>query len=317
MFTQIKRIEDYIHSVDVENLPITYDDKMTVNLFGNEILVEKNEWLWHLHLKLTDACNASCYFCVEQNSSCEENAEHFVEQTDAMLTEMERAGILYSVSVTGGEPLLFEKFDELCEVLRKHNIKFLTMNTNGKYLEQNIDKIDGLFDFVDISRHSISDMVNNVIFGDQMPTLEDLERIKSKLKHTKMRLQCVLAEVGSIYHFLAFIEECSFADDLSFRKLMKLDEKSGIVYEDKGNFYNQILKYVFENFDFVEQTIQDYYVYEIWRYQGINITFSYSNMKMLGAVEQKESDAVCREFIIHPDGTISGSWDKNRKVIAK
>lgn len=157
MFVQHTKIEDYIHSCDVEKLPITYDDKMEVNLFGNKILVEKNEWLWHLHLKLTDACNARCFFCVEQNSKCQENAEYFISQVDSMLSEMEQAGILYSVSVTGGEPLLFKKFNELCEVLEKHDIKFLTMNTNAKYLDKHIDKIDGLFDFVDISRHAISD----------------------------------------------------------------------------------------------------------------------------------------------------------------
>lgn len=136
MFVQHTKIEDYIHSCDVEKLPITYDDKMEVNLFGNKILVEKNEWLWHLHLKLTDACNARCFFCVEQNSKCQENAKYFISQVDSMLSEMEQAGILYSVSVTGGEPLLFKRFNELCEVLGKHDIKFLTMNTNAKYLNK-------------------------------------------------------------------------------------------------------------------------------------------------------------------------------------
>lgn len=45
MFVQIKDIKDYIHKYNVEKLPITYDDKMEVNLFGNKILVERNEWL--------------------------------------------------------------------------------------------------------------------------------------------------------------------------------------------------------------------------------------------------------------------------------
>ena len=317
MFVQHKEIKDYIHSCDVEKLPITYNDKKEVELFGNKILVEKNEWLWHLHLKLTDVCNAKCFFCVEQNSKCEENADYFVSQVDLMLSEMERAGILYSVSVTGGEPLLFRKFKDLCNVLRKHDIKFLTMNTNAKYLESRIELVDGLFDFVDISRHAISDRRNNEIFGTDMPTLEDLKKIKSKLKYTKMRLQCVLCDVNSIEDVLQLIESYSFADDLSFRKLMKLGENTGIKYDDKEELYNQILEYAFNHFELVEQTIQDYYVYEIWKYNDVLITFSYSNMKMLSAVEKIEDDAVCREFIIHPDGTIAGSWDKNMKIIKR
>lgn len=315
MFVQNKSIKYYIHKCNVEKLPINYDDKMEVNLFGHKILVEKNEWLWHLHLKLTDACNAKCSFCVEQNADRCENAKYFVTQVDEMLSEMEKAGILYSVSVTGGEPLIFEKFSELCKVLRKHDIKFLTMNTNGKYLENHLEQIDGLFDFVDVSRHAISDKRNNEIFGACMPSLSDLKRIKDKLVKTKMRLQCVLCDVSTIEDVLNMIETYSFADDLSFRKLMKLSDKSGIKYDDKEDLYNKILEYAFNHFELIEQTIQDYYVYEIWKYKDTLITFSYSNMKMLSEVEMVEDDSVCREFIIHPDGTITGSWDKNMKVI--
>lgn len=317
MFLQNKDITNYIHSVDVEKLPIIYDNKMEVDLFGSKILVEPNEWLWHLHLKLTDVCNAKCGFCVEQKVIKQENSKRFIERVDAMMCEMERAGILYSVSVTGGEPLMFDRFDELCEVLKKHDIKFLTMNTNGKLLEQNLNKIDGLFDFVDISRHNADDSRNNLIFNQSMPTIEDLRNIKSKLKHTRMRIQCVLCDINTIKDLEKFIDIFSFADDLSFRKLMKLSKDSGIEYDDKAEFYHELLEYVFSNFEFVEQTVQDYYVYEIWRHKDINITFSYSNMEMLYKVENMEDDAVCREFIVHPDGTISGSWNKNKKIILR
>lgn len=316
MFKTINSIDEYLHSADVEKLPITYEDKMCVNLFGNEILVEKNEWLWHLHLKLTNACNAKCKFCVEQNSKCEENARRYIEQVDNMLTEMEKEGILFSVSLTGGEPLLFKEFSSLCSVLRKHDIKFLTMNTNGTYLKSYLEEIDGLFDFIDISRHSISDIRNNEIFGTKVPTIKDLKDIKNALKNTKIRIQCVMYDVKTINELLEFVNAFRFADDISFRRLMKLPEKYGVVYETEDDLYNQILEYAFNNFKLVEQTIQDYYVYEIWNYDGIDITFSYSNMNMLNNVESTEDDRVCREFIIHPNGIISGSWDFNNKVIS-
>ena len=98
---------------------------------------------------------------------------------------------------------------------------------------------------------------------------------------------------------------------------MKLPDKYGVNYESNDSLYMEMLNYAYNHFEFVEQTIQDYYVYEIWNYNGINITFSYSNMDMLSKVEQNEPDNVCREFIIHPNGVISGSWDFNNKVICK
>ena len=317
MFKTTNSIDEYLHSADVEKLPITYENKLHVNLFGNEVLVEKNEWLWHLHLKLTNACNARCKFCVEQNSRCNENAKYYAKQVDRMLTEMEREGILYSVSVTGGEPLLFKEFDSLCDVLRKHDIKFLTMNTNGTYLKSHMDKIDGLFDFIDISRHSISDKRNNDIFGTTVPTIEELKYIKKSLKNTKVRIQCVMYEIKTINDLLEFINTFRFADDISFRRLMKLPNKYVVNYKTEDDLYNQILEYAFDNFELVEQTIQDYYVYEIWNYDGINVTFSYSNMNMLSNVEDTEDTRVCREFIIHPNGIISGSWDFNNKVLSR
>lgn len=315
MFRTITNKTDYIHAADVTKLPITYDGKMRVNLFGNEVLVERNEWLWHLHLKLTNACNAKCFFCVEQNSKCRENADHFVANVDAMLTEMEREGILYSVSLTGGEPLLFPLFGELCKVLNRHNIKFLTMNTNAMYLEQNLDLIDGLFDFVDISRHSLDDAKNRAIFKTNVPALSDLERIKFKMTKTKMRIQCVLCEECSIDYVLNFINGVRFADDVSFRKLMTLDESYGVNYRLEDDKYYQILEYMYNHYELKEQTVQDYYVYEIWNCDGIDVTFSYSNMAMVLGAEANEDERVCREFIIHPNGIVSGSWNPENKIL--
>ena len=141
-----------------------------------------------------------------------------------------------------------------------------------------------------------------------MPTLKDLMLIKKRFKHTKMRLQCVLCDVNSVGDVLDLINAYSFADDISFRKLMKLNEQTDIKYDDKQDLYNQILEYAFNHFELV---------YEIWKYNGTFITFSHSNMKMLSEIEIDENDSVCREFIIHPNGTISGSWDKNIKVIKR
>lgn len=315
MFTTITDKNHYIKSANVEQLAISYDGKIERELFGHKVMLENNPWMWHLHLKLTDACNASCSFCVEQNSRCSENAKRFLHSVDRMLSEMEIQGILFSVSVTGGEPLLFKQFDDLCGILSRHDIKFLTMNTNGKYLCNHLSTIDGLFDFVNISRHSIDDRRNNEIFCDSMPTIADLKVLKSKLQHTKMRIQCVMCDMDSTSDMVEFINAFRFADDLSFRKLMKLSNKHGVSYDDKEALYFEALDYAYDNFEFVEQTVQDYYIYEIWNDSGTPVLFSYSNMKMLYEVEETESESVCREFIIHPNGIVSGSWDYNNKVI--
>lgn len=307
--------EKYIKSCDVKNLPITYEDCKNYFLFNNRVTVYDDIWMHHLHLKITDRCNAACDFCIEKHCKINEDADVYLNNLDKVLTEMERAGLLYSVSVTGGEPTLFNKFTELCALLSKHKIGFLTMNTNGTLLEKYLNDIDGLFDFINISRHSIDNQENNDIFKTKVKSISELKKIKSEFKHTKMRIQCVMNNGFTIDDMNNFIKVYEFADDISFRRLMETSEEYSLdYYVDKDN-YNQCLKYAFKNWRFVEQTIQDYYVYEVYENEYTKVTFSYSNMKLLREVEKAESEDFFREFILHPDGTFSGSWMKDKKII--
>ena len=318
MIKHITDKKDYIKKCDVENFEIkeeTYNRH--IKLFGHDVYVNDDPWLWHLHLKLTDTCNAKCKFCVEQGCPINENADDFLNSVDKMLNEMNKNDNLFSVSLTGGEPLLFKKFPELIDLLKQYPIKFLTMNTNGVLLPKNRDLVDGVLDFVDISRHAIDDTENNQIFKSKMLTKEELKELKKQLLETKMRIQCVMSNVRTVDDMNRFLEEFSFADDISFRRLMTLPDEYGVTYDRCEDNYDQILDYAYHNFDFVEQTIQDYYVYEIWNNGKTNITFSYSNMDMLRKEEHKENDSIFREFIIHPDGLVAGSWKKDHKILYK
>ena len=315
----VKRILDkseYIHSADVEKFTIGNINTIKKTLFGKEIELYNDPWMWHLHLKITDACNAGCAFCVEKGCKKNDKPEHFLENLELMLTEMEKNGILYSVSVTGGEPTIYPKFRELCKVLKKHDIKFLTMNTNGFFVEKYLKEIDEIFDWVNISRHRTTDEENNEVFKTKVPSIEELKNLRLKMKHTKMRIQCVMEKINTPELMEEFIKVYSFADDISFRRLMKLNSEYGASYDVKEDEYTNILEYCLKNYKFVEQTVQDYYVYEIYENkEGKAVTFSYSNMSMLRKVEKEESDGKIREFICHPNGIVSGSWKMDKKII--
>lgn len=306
----------YIKKCDVSQLPIEYSNTKKVELFGKQIELFDDPWMWHLHLKCTDVCNANCRFCVEKvHRNDIGNSEHFLENTDRMLTEMENNGILFSVSVTGGEPLLFNRFDKLVDILKMHKIKFLTINTNGTLLESKLSKLDGVFNVLDISRHGFSDAENNEIFCTTVPTINELQQLRNRLEKTKMRIQCVAERLNSVEDMLKFIDVYKFADDISIRRLMKLGEEYDQNYVINDDIYTEFLDFAFKNWEFKEQTIQDYYVYEIYNTGKKDITFSYSNMDMLREVEKLESDNFIREFIIHPNGCVSGSWGMDNKIL--
>jgi len=322
MFKRIEAKKDYIKNVVIRDYELnSMEGKIRKILFGKEIYLENDKWLWHLHLKLTDACQANCSFCIEKGMADSENPVKYLQNLDNVLYEMESQGILFSVSITGGEPLLFREFERLISVLKKHDIKFLTMNTNAILLEERLHLIDGVFDFVNISRHFIDDDMNKIVFNthSKVPTLKDLTRIKEKMKSTKLRIQCVITEDMDYKGFLNFCENFKFADDLSFRKLMTTSNIHNVNYNDRtsGDSYKAIINEVSANHELVEQVLQDYYVYETWEVKGKNITFSYSDMELLMDSEKKEDERICREFILHPDSTFSGSWNKNEKIISK
>lgn len=103
MIKHITDKKEYINKCDVENFEIKEEAyNRHINLFGHNVHVNEDPWLWHLHLKLTDICNAGCKFCVEQGCAINENSTIFLDSVDKMLSELQKNETLYSVSVTGG-----------------------------------------------------------------------------------------------------------------------------------------------------------------------------------------------------------------------
>lgn len=315
MVQTITDISKRIEACDVSKFPIRYDNVKHSTLFGKDVYTYNNPWLHHLHIKCTDFCNAKCEFCVEKNAHRNEKSDMLLQSVDDMLTEMNKQNILFSVSVTGGEPTLFSKFDELLDILLKHrdNIHMLTINTNGYGIEKYFDKIDRVFDFIDLSRHSIVN--NDRIFQTKVISDDTIRNIKQRLQRCKLRIQCVGTEIKTITQLIEFIKHYDFADDISYRRLMQLPDEYGTDYSLDKDSYEDILRYAVDNWEFCEQTIQDYYVYEIFKYDKTPVTFSYSDMSLLREVEKNEDMDIYREFIIHPDGCISGSWKKDCKII--
>lgn len=84
---------------------------------------------------------------------------------------------------------------------------------------------------------------------------------------------------------------------------------------ESNKSYKEILNKVYENGELIEQVLQDYYVYEVWKINNSQVTFSYSDMNTLIKEEDKEAGTNIRELVLHPNGTFSGSWNVKNKII--
>ena len=313
MVAYITDKKDYIKDINLkECIGIKTIPSKIINVLGHKIELYDDKWMWHVHIKLTNACNARCHFCVEKGDNTIDDPQKLFKNMDLLIMELKRNNSLYSVSITGGEPTIYPYFETICHKLKSYEIPFLTMNTNGTLVEKYLSLIDDTFDYINISRHSIDDSTNNQIFKKRMPTLKDLQRIRSGMNKCKMRIQAVLTDKSSPCLLESMIKAYSFADDLSIRRLMELENQG---YEIDKDGYRNILDYCLENYSFKEQVIQDYYVYETYNTGRTDITFSYSNMKLLLKQERIENPNLVREFVIHPDGVVSKSWKKQSVII--
>ena len=292
----------YQFSPELATDTVSYDLPLT--LFGNQWYIMDDYWMKHIHLKITDRCNAACPFCIEQNSHIRENKEQFLANVRRLLDEMDAQGHLATVSITGGEPALCDYVGEVVDMVKSHNC-FLNINTNfSLFIVSNLQP-----SWLNISCHTLG--------VDDYCHLAELqaERIAEYRKlnpDTKIRIQCVLHEKGlkNIDEMLAFMEHYKDSvDDFSFRRLITHNKPA------EDDLLQQFKHYLFDNAELIEQVLKDYYVYETWRLNGTLITLSHSNMGLLRRMEENEPDNLLREIVVHPDGHISGSWYRNRKVI--
>lgn len=302
MIRTITNKSDYKFLPELETDVKSYNTP--VRLFGKPWYIMDDYWMKHIHLKITDRCNAACPFCIEKNSHIIENAEQFITNVNRLLNEMDAQGHLTTVSITGGEPSLCDHTGAVIALVKEHNC-FLNINTNFSHFIIGYHQPDWL----NISCHTLG--------PDNYCRLVELRKERIAIyRHinpgTKIRIQCVLHKQGmqSISEILSFIthyKDC--VDDFSFRRLISLDETTD------DDLLQQFKHYLFDNADLVEQVLKDYYVYETWQLNGALITLSHSNMGLLRDMEESEPDNILREIIVHPDGLISGSWYRNKKII--
>ena len=95
-----------------------------------------------LRLSLTAACNYACTYCVPngrrlQAATDELGADEMLRAVDLLI---EAAGV-EKLHITGGEPLVSPKFDDLLPEFMKLPLKDVCITTNGQLLERKADLI--------------------------------------------------------------------------------------------------------------------------------------------------------------------------------
>ena len=265
--------------------------------------------LSHLHVKLTQGCNCHCKFCSEHGETLEMvPAEVYIKKLKRTLDWMKRNKLLYSVSVTGGEPTLLGcTFKDISALIKTYNVP-MYLNTNGSALgEPGYDRTFRLYDGLNVSRHNVADGLNFSLMSYATPSADKLRFYCEKYP---IRIRAVVLEHG--INLDAYLEAFPKARDFSFRALCggmsfdkekKFDHAYEIMAKKSDCAYRRLIRFLTSNAGFCYQWICDHYEYAEWSYRGKSIITSSANMEATYSCND-----MAREFILHPNGRLGAWW---------
>lgn len=126
-----------------------------------------------LSIKINDACNRSCSFCVDRGG-------RKTKEINVLKIANEAIDFIdyKTVIITGGEPFInFNEVVELATLLRPHKER-IVLNTNGTLLTtEKVEKLNGIIDELQVSIHHFDEDKHGKILGGKVL----FENIKNSL----------------------------------------------------------------------------------------------------------------------------------------
>lgn len=290
-------------------------DSVELELFGKKWRMANDAWRHHVHLKCSNRCDGKCAFCSEKDTWKDpENASAFFESVKTLLDQMKAQKALETVSITGGEPTGWKPIQTLVDVVQnEYSPRLFSMNSNGAHMLTAL-KPKSFQGWLDLSKHAVDD--TRVMCRPVNVTPTHIRNFKKLHPLARVRVQCVLGaspwglkDMDEVFDFVNYFRRS--VDNFSFRSLI-IEKEDGA----PTKLLTELREFLFANAEPVEQRIQDYYVYEIYRLEGAEIMVAWSYMNLLRKYysEHPESNFL-QEIIVHPDGVVSGSWDRKTQVI--
>lgn len=180
-----------------------------------------------LDVKITNACNANCAFCIEKGGWCPESRPVRELAKETINSEAE------TVLILGGEPTLYPYLEEYLKLIRPWKAH-IYMTTNGSMLRDGLtEKIAPYLDGINISIHHFSEMRNDEVYNKAgfHVSFEAL-RIAIKALHTagvSVRINAnlvkgLLETRDDVEAMIAFSRDYLKANEIRFSELQNCED---------------------------------------------------------------------------------------------
>jgi len=244
-------------------------------------------------------CQAKCEFCFWEK---QKTAKNYLQRLAFVLDTL--PACFNQVSVTGGEPTLSPFLNDILEMLEERKERFpkVVMSTNAWKLAEHKDHVNRTVTHLNISRHSLSDDINQQIFKTKnVHHLEDLRELITTNITIPVTLNAVVKPDVSHSFFQSYINYChGMGVDACFR--VEHGSLDAINLEERLN--NMFIEKVGES----ECPVCRSAYYDLG---GTQFALKYSVLEPTKAVDG------IYELVLHPNGDLTADWDGNIVVDLK
>lgn len=304
--------------------------------FSKEVEINGRKWFAHpninMYVDTTGICNGNCDFCIAKTNFTRSDSSR-----DAFMRGLEKAikftkHINPSVQIVGGEPTISSKIYPILDLVDKSRMRNPVIGTNGTGLnERLVERINSSsVQHINLSRHHYNEDLNHDImhlkpYSSNETFWGNLRNINPRID---VRLQCNLigGYIDSYDKVMNFIEwsRDHGIKNLAFAQLTPLPKEDMyrqeiIDYVSKRQVdVNSIIECAETNSHFVFEKYRGGVAcyYEVWRYKGdTTVLFKFSDNKYLSMADRKER--YLPDLVVHTDGVLCGSWNRNLKVLSE
>lgn len=266
------------------------NEKVIVDNLINKTIINPN-----FSIVVPGGCNGKCGFCFYKESKiCENYIGNLLETIDNLPPQF------FQLSLTGGEPTLSPYLDKILENIDRNRWKHTVLTTNGTNLFKYIPKLEGVIDYINISRHHYDDEINDSIFGtDSVPSSRQLKFLVKECN-----------KVGIDVTYSAVITE----------HLNSKEEVKKFIEYAKGHGVNQV--FLRKQHGTLEPTLAEQAFCELPSEthncpvcRNTTQKINESTVVWKASLEEpSKSLGMIYETIYHEDGTLTSDWEQQFKL---
>lgn len=251
--------------------------KFCINSLQNGIIEEKKQEnfkfeydnrLKEVYIDITNECNLNCIYC-NKCTSDKNNSKEFIslELISKILEKAKKfsEGYEFNVNLTGGEPLLHDKFELILKKIKEYT-NYITLWTNGILLDDSKIKIIKKYcSYVYLSIDDFNEEANDLIRGKGSYK----KALDASKKLNQAGINFMLSTTPTIYNLKSLEHMFEFARDIG---AIGVQINNPIKIDINGNNLN-------EHFSYNEDQLYDIYS---TLSKKVSILNSWKNNKLKG-----------------------------------